>query len=263
MSIVIGFDVMGANLGRVPAGAQLAGYSTGSGDVPWTAEEWAAHPGAVRICQDAGASDVTADVLDVERGAATIADTAPWYKAAASSYAGAHRPGQRHPAVYASQSNVTPLVNALTAAGIKSGPGLIIANWSLTETQAAADVLAAAGPFPVVGVQFASNQFFDTDAWSSSWLSDVSAAVKPPAPPQAPGTIYGPASAGTGYRWVADGTMSLEAFAAARGARALGLLKASAENLDATNYTALNAYIAGPGVAAKMPFGLVFYTASA
>ena len=71
-SAVVGYDLIGANIGHAPAGAQLAGYSTGSGGIPWTAAQWAAHPGTVRIDQDAAASDPTADVLDVEGGAGEV-----------------------------------------------------------------------------------------------------------------------------------------------------------------------------------------------
>ena len=174
MSIVVGYDAIRVNLPHVPAGRQVAGYTTGSGDVPWTAEDWAAHPGAVRICQDAGATDRTADVLDIERGAATIADAPGWYRDAVGHYQAGTRPGQRWPGMYTSQSNVTPLVNALIAGGVKSGPRLIVANWNLTEAQAEVPVLDASGPFPIAGLQFAALQFYDVDVWSEAWLSVVS-----------------------------------------------------------------------------------------
>jgi hypothetical protein len=177
MSIVIGYDVTGANLARVPRG-QLAGYSTGTGGVPWTATQWAEHPGALRYCQDTGATDRTADVLDVERGAATNADAPAWYRDTLHNYVIGARPGQREPAFYTSQSNVTPLVNVLVGAGISNGPRLIVANWNLTESQSEADVIDASGPFPVAGVQFASLEFYDIDVWSSGWLARVS--VHPP-----------------------------------------------------------------------------------
>src|SRR6516162_2517112 len=142
----VGYDVIGANLQHAPAGAQLAGYSTGSGPVPWSAAQFTAHPGTVRIDQDPAASDPTADVLDVERGAATTGDCPGWAKRAMADYGAATRPGQRWPAVYASASEVTPVVNALIAGGVTTGVGLWVANWDLTKAQAFADVLNAAGP---------------------------------------------------------------------------------------------------------------------
>ena len=179
MSVVVGHDATHANISHLPSG-QAAGYTTGSGGIAWTAADWHNHPGAVRICQDNG-SDHTADVLDVERGAATNTDAGRWFKAALGAYQSAARPGQRSPAVYTSASNVTPLVNALIAAGVKDGCALWVANWDLTSAQAVADVENAAGPFPIVGIQYSSGAFYDTDVFSSSWLSRVSHA-RPAAP---------------------------------------------------------------------------------
>lgn len=180
MSVVVAHDVIHGNIGHLPPG-QSAGYTTGSPDIRWTASDWAAHPGAVRICQDYG-SDHTADILDVERYAATNADAAPWYRAAEAAYLAARRPGQRSPAIYTSASNVTPLVNALIAGGVTSGVGLWVANWNLTQAQAYADVVNAAGPYPIIGVQWASGTYYDTDVFSGSWLARVSAAPLPGSP---------------------------------------------------------------------------------
>jgi hypothetical protein len=171
---VVGYDVIGANLSHAPAGAQLAGYTTGTGPVPWPASAWAQHPTAVRICQDPGATDHTADVLDVESGAATFGDCAPWAKAALGNFAKGTRPGQRQPVIYASGSAITPVVNALIAGGVKSGVGLWVANWSIGEAVAFADVVNASGPFPIMAVQWKSGAFYDTDVFSQDWLSNRS-----------------------------------------------------------------------------------------
>lgn len=182
MSEVIAFDATHANIGQLPPGQQYAGYSTGSLDVRWTAEDWAAHPGALRIDQDAAASDGTADYLDVERGAATNLEAAGWYRRALVSYRAATRPGQRWPGIYTSLSNVTPLVNALIAGGVTSGPKLIIARWDLLATLE--DVLAiigGGGPFPVVGYQITNAPFWDVDLFSVSWLNARSV-LPPPVP---------------------------------------------------------------------------------
>ena len=98
MAVVAGFDAIHANIGHLPRGAQAAGYTTGSSDIRWVAADWAAHKGAVRICQDSG-SDHTADVLDVESGAATNVDAAMWVPRAQAAYKAAARDGQRKPAV--------------------------------------------------------------------------------------------------------------------------------------------------------------------
>jgi hypothetical protein len=183
MSVTVGYDCIAVNISKCPSGAQLAGYTTGGGDIEWTQSDWNAHPGALRICQDAGASDHSADYLDVERYAATNAVAAEWYKAAYANYKAAARPGQRCPGFYTSMDNVTPLVNALIAGGVTSGPKLIVADWNDTQAQALLAVANASGPFPIVGVQWASEASYDIDTWSTAWLTDVSkVAPKPPTP---------------------------------------------------------------------------------
>ena len=80
---VLVFDATHDNIGALPAGAQVAGYTTGTGThIRWTAADFAAHPGAVRIDQDPAASDPTADVLDIEAGAATPASAPGWVRRA-------------------------------------------------------------------------------------------------------------------------------------------------------------------------------------
>jgi hypothetical protein len=173
-------DAVRANVGHLPKGP-AAGYSTGTGIVPWGAAEWKAHPGAVRICQDPGATDPTADVLDVEAGAATIGVAARWAEAAAANVNTGKRPGQRHPAVYMSLSMVTPVVNALIHGGIAEGVSLWVANWNLTEAEAAALVVHAGGPFPIIGVQYRNAGTYDVSVFSRPWLDAVSGdpAVRP------------------------------------------------------------------------------------
>src|SRR5260370_22686352 len=105
------YDATHANIFHLPHG-QAAGYSTGSGGVPWTRGDWVAHPGAVQIDQSPvnTSLDELADVLDVETGAATVADVPGWAEAAAANFFTGARPGQRHPAIYLNLSNLTPLV---------------------------------------------------------------------------------------------------------------------------------------------------------
>jgi len=114
--------------------------------------------------------DTTADVLDVEGGAATFADCPVWAKKAMDAFGSVKRPGQRWPCIYASASNLTPVVNALINGGISRGVNLWVANWSLSEAQAMALLTNAGGPFPVVGVQFNDPGPYDIDVWSSAWL---------------------------------------------------------------------------------------------
>jgi len=171
MAVVAGHDAIHANVPHLPRG-QTAGYTTGSPEIKWTPGDWKLHPSAVRICQDNG-TDHTADVLDVERGAATNGDATAWLPKAQDAYKTAARPGQRRPAIYTSAANVTALVDALNTHGIRSGAGLWVANWNLSDAQASDDVQTAAGPFPIVAVQYASGPFYDSDVFSSGWLSDT------------------------------------------------------------------------------------------
>jgi hypothetical protein len=175
MSFTFAFDVTAPFFSQVPQGYQLAGYDTGDG-VAWTPAMWAAHPGAVHIDQDPGAVVTTADVLDCENGAVPVGSPriAAWARDAQVSYAEARRPGQRSPLLYCSASNVTANVNALVAGGVSSGTGLWVADWSLSSAQAVAELAAAAGPFPVQGIQFSDDGDFDADIFSTAWLDDVS-----------------------------------------------------------------------------------------
>ncbi len=182
------YDAIRTSIPSLPRGAQqYAGYSTGLGDVPWTEQDFQQHATALgpclRIDQDPAASDPTADILDVEAGAATFTDCPWWAKRALADFKAARRPGQRSPAIYMSASNVSAVVNALISGGVTSGVGLVVANWSLTEAQALADVLAASGPFPVVGIQFTDAGPYDVSVFRADWLAAQSGKPKPPPAP--------------------------------------------------------------------------------
>jgi Putative peptidoglycan binding domain len=187
----VGYDAIRTSIPSLPKGAQVyAGYSTGFGDIPWSEQDFAQHATALgpclRIDQDPAASDPTADYLDVERGAATFGDCAWWAKRALADFKSGRRPGQRPPAIYMSASNVTTVVNALISGGVTSGVGLVVANWSIGEAQAVHDVLAAAGPFPVVGVQWADPGPYDANVFSREWLARQSGKPAPPHPKPEP-----------------------------------------------------------------------------
>lgn len=185
VAIIDGADATAANYASLPRDlAIVAGYTTGSDGIPWTEAMWAGHPDALRIDQSPANTvmDETADILDYERGAATLADLAPWGLAAQSAWARAARPGQRHPAIYASQSNLTPVCNALAAAKV-TGIRLIVANWSDTKDAAVAMLQASSGPYPVAGVQYEDAGAYDLDVFLASWVNTRSAPAKPAAKP--------------------------------------------------------------------------------
>lgn len=210
MSTVLTYDAIGANVSALPRG-QAAGYSTGSSWVPWTAADWKAHPGAVQIDQAPRntAANEHADVLDVETGAATVADAPGWAKAARKNFTAATRPGQRKPAIYVNLSNVTAVVNELTRGGVTSGVGLWIANWNLNQPEAESLVNVGSGPFPVIGCQFRDAGLYDVSVFSAAWLHDVSgkpAPVVTTPPPagwayKAPGDLKGIVSRQVALAW--------------------------------------------------------------
>jgi hypothetical protein len=178
MSITLGFDATHQFISQLPAGCQAAGYDTGGGSVAWTEADWAAHPGAVHIDQDPGAGDGNSDVLDCENGAVPVGspEIPLWVKRAQAAWNCSARPGQRTPVLYCSASNVTANINALASGGVSSGAGLWIADWTGTDAQAIAEIIAASGPFPVIGGQFQDLGDIDADVWSTTWLQNVSGA---------------------------------------------------------------------------------------
>lgn len=192
MQLTTVYDCIGAKLGsfNVPSGVLLAGYVTGSAGVPWSAAQLASHPDAIRIDQspENTPADELADVIDMEQEAATLADLAPWVHAARTNYDLGTRPGQRKPVVYCSRSNVTPVVNALIAAGIVDGVYLWVAE-EITAKQATGILSEAGGPFPIVGVQYQFNTDYDVSLFSPDWLKTVS--IAPPASTPKPGTQTG------------------------------------------------------------------------
>lgn len=191
------FDATHENIGSLPSSGFYAGYVTGSGTVPWTAEDQSSHPGFVQIAQSPVESFDELnhpDVLDYESGAATDANAAPWSKAEIASFHAGTRPGQRMPAIYVARVNVTHLVNVLIAGGVTSGVGLAIADWNNDPIQAADEVANGSGPFPVVWRQYANRGPFDAGKVSVPWLNNVSVApVKTVAVPNVVGLSAGAA----------------------------------------------------------------------
>jgi hypothetical protein len=181
MAVTDVYDSTWANAAHLPAGLH-AGYRTGSGGVPWPLDAEADNPGMIWYDQSPvnTAADELADLIDCENGAATLADLAPWRKAARAAYLAGARPGQRDPGIYFSRSDLHKVVNALIAGGVLFCP-LVIADYSGTRAQAAAEVDTSGGPFPVVGRQYADAGLYDLSVFSNAWLSAVSG--KPGASP--------------------------------------------------------------------------------
>lgn len=190
--VTLGADVISANLHLVPPRAfpVLGLYVTqaggGTGYIAATQAQLAEYPDCVKISQLPAGDPFWADVLDFEAGAATVAEIPQWAAGAQESYHAGTHPGQRMPTVYVSASNVHVAVNALVSGGIKGGVGIGLANWNLTEPQAAQDVIDRAGPFPIVWVQYADPGLWDLDIFATAWLNARSGKPKPLAGYDAP-----------------------------------------------------------------------------
>jgi hypothetical protein len=209
VSIVDGVDATGSNftaLAAVPVSYVKAGYATGSAGVAWSAAQFGKYPGSIVIDQDVKASDVTADVLDYENGAATLADLAPWKKAAQVSYLSGKRSGQREPAVYCSLSSVTAVVNALVAGGVTGCP-LWMAHYGIGRAAAVSILNASNGPFPIAGVQYSDQGgggVYDLDVFLTSWVTTISGKKTVPVPQSPPGQWLNPAA----WTWQTGVTVS-------------------------------------------------------
>lgn len=180
MTAVQGWDATHANVSHEPGG-QAMGYTTGSPDIRWTAADWELFPSAVRMCQDNG-SDVTADELDVEPGAATAADAVTWHADALDSFRAGRRAGQREPMVYSDVAGIPALVDAFQKAG-QQAVWLHLAHWGLSADQAESYLGLRYGPLIVAAVQYENTPFYDRDVWQMHWLNNVSKAAPPPPPP--------------------------------------------------------------------------------
>lgn len=206
------YDCMASNIGsfKIPPGALAAGYDTGSGGVPWTPAQFAAHPHAVHFDQSPvnTPADETSDIIDLEQQAATLADLKDWVPAAWRSWAAVKRPGQRTPTAYSYRSNITPVVNALLSYGIKNGVNLFLSQ-PMTRQSAENLVTTASGPFPYVGVQFEFHDNYDVSVVSKAWLDNVSGHT--PVPP--PNTKYTLEIEHykDGFGWVLDTEMPIPA----------------------------------------------------
>lgn len=180
MTITVAKDVTHSEIGTLSAGILAALYTTGSVDIKATSEDFANHPNAVRICQDFG-SDDTADILDMENGAATPQDCAIWIPKARAAFNAAKRPGQRVPGIYASLSRLPDVANAFVSANITNVP-LWVAEWGIAVTVAEDIVNAASGPFPIIGLQYKNEANDDLDVFSTAWLNNRSKMATPNQP---------------------------------------------------------------------------------
>jgi hypothetical protein len=132
-------DTIHTNVPNVPNSVPyVGGYVTGSGDVPWTAEDWqrfrfSTH---LRIVQDPGASIALTDfdIIDVESGAFTPQEAADRIEARV-------KVGIVWTDIYADDPNAQETAALVQAKGPEiwiGHVGLWYANWNLDEAKAAA-----------------------------------------------------------------------------------------------------------------------------
>jgi hypothetical protein len=273
MSYVPFIDIISANANKAPLvrGGIRAYYATGSDGIEETAAQIAAAKaagmGVILIDQTPSLSVFAAGLADV----ADIENYAGTPEAAEKAVLDRQGHGWQS-TLYSSLDNVPDVKAAFPA---KVNQGLIlwgVANyaWSIAEAEAYiashpdcaycqyGDNITNAGTL-VPGTSVTCGEAgCDIDVAAESWAGQFLPAPKPSAVP--PKTSATPPKVGTGYRWAASGTESLEQVAASRGTTALVLLKISAENLDPAGFGALNDYVTQKGVDAPMPAGLVYFT---
>ncbi len=173
------YDAIAPTADTIPAYAKMvAGYVSGADhSYWWTAGDWARWPEAahVRIDTDASAA-LNSDVLDVENGDATVADAVSWVRTRQSAKGW-------WSFVYCNASTLPALQAAMKAAGLTK-VGYWMADWSLTEAEAAAKLTG-----DIVAVQYASPSTgapagHDVSVSNKTWMPLPGAT--PPAPPAPP-----------------------------------------------------------------------------
>jgi hypothetical protein len=152
-------DAIRVNARNIPPGClKVAGYGTGTGDVPWTPAEWALFPkaGHVRIDQTPGLNLFAtggADVADIEAYAGTVSSFVAAVKERI-----AH--GVEWSTAYGSDSTLLTVHNELEAAGPHGWyfghVDCWLADWNLSEAQAAALVGREVHGMTCRAVQWAS-----------------------------------------------------------------------------------------------------------
>jgi hypothetical protein len=156
-TVATAMDTEGATSANIPAGTAHVGmYVSGTGSVPWSAEEQERFPenAQIRIYQGSGTYPGIGgyDMIDVETGAVTPAQaTSEGEKRVQNEY--------QWTIIYATRANLLTVSSMLAAlpGDIFAGHfAAFLADWSLSETEAEALLGTEIGGMGVVGVQWAS-----------------------------------------------------------------------------------------------------------
>jgi hypothetical protein len=149
MSYAVMLDAIHADVSSIPVtAAKVAGYVTGSSDIEWAPSDWARFPssGKVRIDQSpalAAWASGAADVADSEAGAAS--------QASVIAAALERKAKGWWSFVYVSRDSLSALQAAVTAAGLEGSVQYWVADWSLSQEEAVAQLSG-----DIVAVQYAS-----------------------------------------------------------------------------------------------------------
>lgn len=160
--------------GDIPLdGTQMVmGY--GNGHYAWDAAGWDRFKHIPRASIDINGTRWYSDVLDVENGDASVADAVAWVRRKHAS------PLTYAPIIYCNRSTLTPLFNAMNAAGfhIVSGFKLIVA--TLDGTKELADMTGVTG-IQYAGEAHTGGHWDETIVYDDSWMpGEAPPIVKPP-----------------------------------------------------------------------------------
>lgn len=151
----------------------VAGYANGL--YAWTAADWARFPNQAHVTIDVRGTDIGADVLDVESGDATPADSVTWVRNKLL-----QKPGYP-PVLYVNRSNITQVFNAQNAAGHQVGRDFRLWIATLDGTKSVPDMTG------VTAIQYASAAMTKTNVDLSIVVDGAwKATAKPPVPTPPP-----------------------------------------------------------------------------
>lgn len=150
----------------------VAGY--GNGLYTWSPEDWTRFAGVPHATIDVDGSRPESDVLDVERGDASVQTAAAWV---AKKWTG---PIIYPPVIYASRDSLTPLFDALNAAGFEVGKHFRLWIATLDGTESVPDMTG------VTAVQYQgagpAGHFDQSIVYDDAWMPGVprpAAALQP------------------------------------------------------------------------------------
>ncbi|HEY1706401.1 MAG TPA: peptidoglycan-binding domain-containing protein [Trebonia sp.] len=145
---------------RIPSSASIvAGYV--DGEYAWTAADWGLFPKAKHVRISINGTGNLGDVLDVEKGNATPADTPGWIARRKAA-------GLARPSIYCSLSTVPAVRKATGALQLDTAYDIWVADWTGKSHELEAPLPGAA--VWMVATQWESTRDYDVSTvYSSSW----------------------------------------------------------------------------------------------